>query len=85
MSHIIDSFLLGYRVVFCLQNDYYSISVNCMSVSFLGIRFRFEYCFATQFCGVRCDHNSRYAAFPDLGTVIYTDSLFFQLIPYILR
>ena len=37
---------------------------------FLYLSIRFEYYFTTQFCGVRCDHNSRYAASPDFVTVV---------------
>lgn len=47
---------------------------------FLYLSLRFEYYFTTQFCGVRCDHNSRYAASPDLVTtdVVWQRSLIWE-------
>ena len=64
--HDIPRFNLGLHLTPYLKN----CDQKIIHGKFLYLSIRFEYYFTTQFCGVRCDHNSRYAASPELVTVV---------------
>ena len=74
--HDIPRFNLGLHLTPYLKN----CDQKIFHGKFLYLSLRFEYYFTTQFCGVRCDHNSRYAAFPDLVTtdIVWQRSLIWE-------